>query len=210
MDIVSYIQNYPLKTFKRGELLLQKGDVSTQLMAIRDGFVKVTSISDNGIERLLWIAGRYDIAPTEQLFSKHGKVRFFYTALTDGSYYDVNKKEMLTLAETEPIVMGEIAKNMSLHYDDFLQRVDAVDTATVKERLMRTLRYLAQRLDSGPVVDLYSYGLKLSHQELSEMIGASRETTSLMLSELRRENLIQYSRQKLTVHVDDIQELLGD
>jgi CRP/FNR family cyclic AMP-dependent transcriptional regulator len=210
MDIVSYIQNYPLKTFKRGELLLQKGDVSTQLMAIRDGFVKVTSISDNGIERLLWIAGRYDIAPTEQLFSKHGKVRFFYTALTDGSYYDVNKKEMLALAETEPIVMGEIAKNMSLHYDDFLQRVDAVDTATVKERLMRTLRYLAQRLDSGPVVDLYSYGLKLSHQELSEMIGASRETTSLMLSELRRENLIQYSRQKLTVHVDDMQELLGD
>jgi CRP/FNR family cyclic AMP-dependent transcriptional regulator len=210
MDIVNYIQQFPTLTFRRGELLLQKGDISTQLMAIRDGFVKVTSISESGVERLLWIAGRYDLAPTEQLFSKHGKVRFFYTALTDGSYYAVDKKELLSVASGEPKIMSEIALNMSLHYDDFLQRIDAVDTASVKQRLMRTLRYLAQRLDAGAVVDLYSHGLKLSHQELSEMIGASRETTSLMLSELRKEKLIEYSRQSLIVHVDDVETALGD
>ena len=210
MDIVNYIQQFPTLTFRRGELLLQKGDASTQLMAIREGFVKVTSISESGVERLLWIAGRYDLAPTEQLFSKNGKVRFFYTALTDGSYYAVDKKQLLIVASGEPKIMSEIALNMSLHYDDFLQRIDAVDTASVKQRLMRTLRYLAQRLDAGAVVDLYSHGLKLSHQELSEMIGASRETTSLMLSELRKEELIEYSRQSLIVHVDDVETALGD
>lgn len=210
MDIVNYIQQFPTLTFRRGELLLQKGDATTQLMAIREGFVKVTSISESGVERLLWIAGRYDLAPTEQLFSKNGKVRFFYTALTDGSYYAVDKKQLLSVASGEPKIMSEIALNMSLHYDDFLQRIDAVDTASVKQRLMRTLRYLAQRLDAGAVVDLYSHGLKLSHQELSEMIGASRETTSLMLSELRKEKLIEYSRQSLIVHVDDVETALGD
>ena len=210
MDIVNYIQQFPTLTFRRGELLLQKGDATTQLMAIREGFVKVTSISESGVERLLWIAGRYDLAPTEQLFSKNGKVRFFYTALTDGSYYAVDKKQLLSVASGEPKIMSEIALNMSLHYDDFLQRIDAVDTASVKQRLMRTLRYLAQRLDAGAVVDLYSHGLKLSHQELSEMIGASRETTSLMLSELRKEELIEYSRQSLIVHVDDVETALGD
>ncbi|MDB5162648.1 MAG: transcriptional regulator, Crp/Fnr family [Candidatus Saccharibacteria bacterium] len=210
MDIVNYIQQFPTKTFRRGELLLQKGDPGVNLMAIRDGFVKVSSINANGVERLLWIAGRYDLTPTEQLFSKHNQVRFFYTALTDGSYYNVDKKELLTIAQNEPAVMAEIAKNMALHYDDFLQRVDAVDTATVKERLMRTLCYLAERLDSNETVDLYSYGLKLSHQELSEMIGSSRETTSLMLSELRKADLVRYSRQKLTVCVDKIKTLLGD
>ncbi len=210
IDIVNYIQQFPVKEFKRGELLLQKDDPGIHLMAIREGFIKVTSISSAGIERLLWIAGRYDIAPTEQLFSKRSKVRFFYTALTDGFYYEVDKKEFLTIADKEPAVMSEIAKNMSLHYDDFLQRIDAVDSATVKERIMRTLCYLAERLDASSIVDLYSYGLRLSHKELSEMIGSSRETTSLMLAELRKDQLIEYNRQKLAVYVDKIKIELGD
>jgi len=210
MKIASYIQNFPLKTFQRGELLLQKGDPGSQLMAIRDGFIKVTSINANGVERLIWIAGRYDIAPTEQLFSKHGNVRFFYTALTDGSYYAVEKADLLENANEDPAFMAEIAKNMSLHYDDFLQRIDAVDTATVKERLMRTLLYLAERLSADSVVDLYEHGLRISHQDLSSMIGSTRETTSVMLSELRNEELIEYSRQKLTVSVDKLKLELGD
>jgi len=190
--------------------LLQKGDSGSQLMAIRDGFIKVTSINANGVERLIWIAGRYDIAPTEQLFSKHGNVRFFYTALTDGSYYAVEKADLLENANEDPAFMAEIAKNMSLHYDDFLQRIDAVDTATVKERLMRTLLYLAERLSADSVVDLYEHGLRISHQDLSSMIGSTRETTSVMLSELRNEELIEYSRQKLTVSVDKLKLELGD
>jgi len=210
MDIASYIQKFPLKTFQRGELLLQKGDSSSQLMAIRDGFIKVTSINASGVERLVWIAGRYDIAPTEQLFSKHGQVRFFYTALTDGSFYDVEKNDLLDTANKDPIFMAEIAKNMALHYDDFLQRIDAVDTATVKERLMRTLLYLAERLSADSVVDLFEHGLRISHQDLSSMIGSTRETTSVMLAELRNEDLIEYSRQKLTVSVDKLKTVLGD
>ena len=210
MDIVSYIQNFPAKEFQRGELLLQKGDSGNRLMAIRDGFIKVTSINASGVERLVWIAGRYDIAPTEQLFAKHGEVRFFYTALTDGSYYEMDKAELLAIAEKDPVIMGEIARNMSIHYDDFLQRIDAVDTATVKERLMRTLCYLAERLSADETVDLYEYGLKVSHQDLSAMIGSTRETTSVMLSELRNEKLVHYSRQKLTVHVDKLKTKLGD
>jgi CRP-like cAMP-binding protein len=210
MDIVDYIQQFSLKEFRRGELLLQKGDPGTHLMAIREGFIKITSISTSGVERLLWIAGRYDVAPTEQLFSKSSNVRFFYTAMTDGSYYELDKKEFLASAENDPKIMSEIAKSMSLHYDDFLQRVDAVDSVTVKERLMRTLSYLAERLGASSIVDLYSYGLKLSHKEISEMISASRETTSLMLAELRKDKLIQYSRQKLIVDIDKIKLALGD
>jgi len=210
MDIATYIQNFPAKEFQRGELLLQKGDSSSQLMAIRNGFVKVTSINANGVERLVWIAGRYDIAPTEQLFSKHGEVRFFYTALTDGSFYEINKADLLSAASKDPVIMAEIARNMSIHYDDFLQRIDAVDSATVKERLMRTLCYLAERLSADSTVDLFEYGLKISHQDLSSMIGSTRETTSVMLSELRSEDLIQYSRQKFTVHVDKLKTTLGN
>lgn len=210
MNTVDYVQQFPLKEFKRGEILLQKDDSSDTIMAIRDGFVKITSISDNGVERMLWIAGRYDVAPTEQLFLASAKVRYFYTALTDGSYYMVDKKAFIASAHDNNELMTEIAKGMSSHYDDFLDRIDAIDTATVRERLLRTLCYLSERLSGGAEVDLYSQGLRLTHQDLASMVGSTRETTSLTLNEIRHEKLIDYNRKKFIVHVDTIQAILDE
>ena len=207
---MDYVKRFPLKTFKRSELLIQKGDRPEYVLAIREGFVKVTSISDTGVERLLWIAGRYDTAPTEQLFSHAPNVRYFYTALTDGSYYEVNKKDFLEKAASTPSLMAEIAKSMSTHYDALLEHIDAVDTATVKERLLRTLSYLAERLSGNTTVDLYTEGLHLTHSDFAALIGSTRETTSLILNEIRQQKLIDYSRKKFIVHVETIQKYLEE
>ena len=206
MNSVEYVQQFPLKEYNAGEMLLQKGDSLDCLMAIREGFVKITSITDTGIERLLWIAGRYDVLPTEQLFSKNAKVKYFYTALTNGTYYAVDKKSFLDVAFENSELMNEVARGMSAHYDDLLDRIDSVDTATVKERLVRTLCYLAERLSGSGTVDLYEAGLRLTHQDLAAMIGSTRETTSLTLNELRQDKLIQYNRKQFVVNVDRLLE----
>lgn len=208
MDYVEYIKHFPLKTFQKSELLLQKGDHAEYFIAIREGFVKITSINDTGTERLLWVAGRYDITPMEQLFSSRSNIRYFYTALTDGSFYAINKKDFMEKAKTTPLLMEQVAKGMASHYDDLLDHIDAVDASTVKERLMRILSYLAKRFSGDEEVDLYEEGLTLTHQDLASMIGSTRETTSLTLSQLRTEKLIDYDRLKFVVYVDKIEEKL--
>lgn len=208
MDIVEYVKEKPMREFSRGEILLPKDMPITSLLVIRTGYVKVTSISESGVERLVWIAGRYDITPTEQLFSRSGATQFFYTALTDGTYFELDKNDFLTKANAEPQIMTEIAKSMSSHYDDFMSRLDAVDAATIKERLLRTLYYLAQRVSADKEVDLLDYGLKLAHRDFAAMIGSTRETTSLTFGELRKENLIKYSRQQFIIYVDKIEAYL--
>ena len=206
MDILQYIKSFPIKDFKRGEVLLKKGDSISTLMAIRSGYVKVTSIADTGFERLTWIAGRYDIAPTEQLFTKQGESRFYYTGLTDGEYYSVHKKDFLEKAFNEPRLMTDIARTMSSHYDDSLQRVDAIEAVSVKSRLQQTLLYLAQRLSSDIEVNIFEYGLRLTHSDLASMIGSTRETTSLILSELRAEKVIHYTRTCFIINTARIRE----
>lgn len=207
---MDYVKQFPLRKFQRGELILQRGEPIESLFALRTGFVKVTSINADGIERLVWIAGRYDVAPTEQLFTRHGNTRFFYTALTDGDYYEIDKPSFLTMTKNNPELMAEIARSMSLHYDDFLYRVDAMDASTIKERLLRTLLYLAERLSADDHVNLYEHGLRLTHNDLAAMIGSTRETTSLMLSELRSDGFIEYSRKHFIVHVNDVKNVLED
>lgn len=208
MNSVDYIKQFPLRHFRRGTVLLQRGDPRQFLMAIREGYVKVTSISDAGIERLLWVAGRYDLVPLEQLFARSTDTHYFYTALTDGSYYEVDYTNFLQTAQSDPTFMQEIARGMSEHYDDFLQRIDAIDGLTVRERLIRTLHYIAQRFSAGESVDLRAEGLGVTHQDIAAMIGSTRETTSLELAALRREGLVTYDRRCFIIHADKLQAAL--
>ncbi len=200
MDVIDFVKECPVTAFTKDELILSAGDVSDSLLAIRSGFVKVTSIDDEGNERMLWIAGRYDIIPTEGLFSRHRPLKFFYTALTDGDLFQINKSEFLNKAATDLRLMTEIATSMSGHYDDLLSRVNSIGQGMVRDKLIATLHYLATRFSADDSVDLYGLGLHLTHKDLADMIGSTRETTSLELQRLKVAGLVDYDRTRFIVH----------
>lgn len=202
MDVINFVKKYPIKSFTKGQMLISGGDTSDVLLALSSGYVKVTALDDAGNERLLWIAGRYDIVPTERLFSRHTPLQFFYTALSDGAAYQINKADFLAYATTDLRLMTEIATSMSTHYDDLLSRISSIEQTNVRDKLIATLRYLAERFSADTSVDLHQLGLKLTHKDLAEMIGSTRETTSLELQKLNKLGWISYDRTKFIIHLD--------
>lgn len=207
MESIEFIKKFPVRTFIKGETLLREGEDTNVLLAVQKGFIKVTSLTNEGEEKLLWLAGRYDIAPTEQLFTMRGTLRFFYTALSDGSAYQVDKAEFLAYAKGNPGLMTEIATSMSDHYDDLLKIIDSIEKTAVRDKLISTLTYLAQRFSASDIVDLYALGLKLTHSDLASMIGSTRETTSLELAKLRSIGAVDYDRTKFIIDVDKLSSL---
>lgn len=204
MDSTTFIKQFPIVEFKKGDILLHKDSPITHLFAIRTGYIKAVSISSSGDERLTWLAGRYDIVPTEQLFSVRGLATFYYVALTDGSYYSIDKPTFITACNTQPSLMKEVAYAMTLHYDDLLYRIDSIDALSVRERLTRTLLYLAKRVSAASEVNMTEHGLILTHTDLAAMIGAARETTSHALSQLRSEKAITYNRKEFIIHTKQL------
>ncbi|MDB5187470.1 MAG: CarD family transcriptional regulator [Candidatus Saccharibacteria bacterium] len=202
MDVIDFVKKYPIKSFTKGESLLSEGSISDTLLAIRTGYVKVTSIDDLGNERMLWIAGRYDIVPTERLFSQRSPLQFFYTALSDGELFQIKKSDFLSKAKEDVKLMAEIATGMSGHYDDLLSRIDTIGQSSIRDKLIATLRYVAQRFSADQSVDLYQLGLHMTHKDLADMIGSTRETTSLELHKLRTAGMIEYDRTRFIVHTD--------
>lgn len=200
MDVIDYIKNCPIKHFDKGQVVISEGDISDTLLAIRNGFIKVTSLDTEGNERMLWIAGRYDIAPTERLFSRHSPLQFFYTALSDCDVYQIDKADFLAKAKSDVTLMTEIATSMSSHYDDLLARVNSIGQTSIHDKLLATLSYVAKRFSAEDSVDLYKLGLRLTHKDIAEMIGSTRETTTLELRRLQDAGSIEYDRTKFIVH----------
>ena len=204
MDSIAFVKQFPVVTFQKGDVLLSEGQPSTSLFAIQTGFVKVTSLDENGVENLLWIEGRYDTVPTEKFFSLRDTVQFYYTALSDGAYYDIDKKSFLEYAHDNPGLMGEIAANMSSHYDDLLQRVNSIEQVTVQKKLIATLCYLAEKLSASEVVDFTEAGLRLTHSDFAAMVGSTRETVSLELQKLKTTGGIYYDKSSFVVYLDKL------
>lgn len=207
-DLVEAIKQFPLRTFAKGESILHAGQPADTLYAIRHGFAKVDSISSNGSQQLIWIASRYDIIPTESLFRTRGELHFFYTALTDLEVYAIPKKDFLVMCGKDPAVMREIAISMSAHYDDLLIRLRSVEQSSIREKLIYTLHYIATRFSSEPVVNLGELGLKINHQDIGQMIGATRETTAIELKRLKDEGLIDYTRSNFSINAELLEPLL--
>jgi CRP/FNR family cyclic AMP-dependent transcriptional regulator len=202
MDVINYVKNSPVKHFNKGEIIISEGAISDTLLAIRSGFIKVTSLDNEGNERMLWIAGRYDIVPTERLFSRHSPLQFFYTALSDCDVYQINKADFLAKAKSDVGLMTEVATSMSSHYDDLLARVNSIGQTSIHEKLVATLLYVAERFSAEQSVDLYQLGIHLTHKDLAEMIGSTRETISLELQKLKQSGHIDYDRSKFIVYTD--------
>ena len=203
---VDYIKQFPLHVFEKGSVLVPEGLEASNVFAIQSGYIKVSTLDDAGSQQFLWIAGRYDIVPAELLFSKNAPVGFYYTTLSEVVAYAIPKKEFLRHASENLVFMSEIARGMSMHYDDLLYRLRSVEQTKAKNKIALTLLNLGRRFSADDVVHLGELGLELTHQDIADMVGMTRETTSLELGKLRSEKYISYNRGKLTLFISALEQ----
>jgi CRP/FNR family transcriptional regulator len=208
LDIVDYVKSLPVRTFDKDELLLASGDASDTFFAVREGFIKATTTEESGRERLLWIAGRYDIAPLERFFT-HKILQYDYVGYTNGSAYVISKDDLHKVLREQPGAAFEIARGLSEHFDDVSERLSAIGKADVRSKLLHTLYNLSVKFSSGDITPLHELGLNLTHQDIADMIGASREVVSIELGKAREDGFVDYDRSTFTVNAARIRDEMG-
>lgn len=208
MDFISYVKQLPIRQFSKDELLLASGDPSDTFLAVREGFIKATSTEDSGRQRMLWIAGRYDIAPLERFFT-HRPLQYDYVGYTDGSAFVVSKQALHEMLTQNPAAALEVAHGLSEHFDDVSERLSAIGQADIHRKLLHTLYGVATKFSSQAIVALDEIGLNLTHQDLADMIGASREVVSVELSKARKKGFVDYTRSTLSVDTTKIKDELN-
>ena len=81
-------------------------------------------------------------------------------------------------------------------------RLEEATFRSIPARLASLLLRLVE--DSGPVIDRYM------HQELAEMLGTYRETTTQALNEFKAQGLIEIGRKRIDIRdPEGLQELAG-
>lgn len=209
-ELLKLLSGYPVKKFEAGETLFYQGEVPAVALVVTSGFVKAYSISQAGDERIVNINGPGDIIPTPWVFNRASSGLYYYQALVDCEVSQVPKEELVKKLFNDPEITKLIAEKYILDFSASLMRITALEQARARDKIMFTLLFLIQRYGKEVVPGHFSLGLQLTHQTIADLVGLTRETTAVELSNLKKSKVLSYKRQKYLIKRDLLLKKMGE
>lgn len=185
------------KTFARGNSVYLPSDSAAGVLLVAEGRIRLSSLTPDGKQAIL-------------AFVEPGEV-FGELALLDAGAREEYAEAVA--ASTVILLPGDLLQQFlmeSPHFSLGITRLIGLRRRRVERRLKSLLfRSTRERLGSLLLELVEQYGrpvpegilidLKLSHQDLASIIGATRESVTLLLGELQSEGLVVVSRQRVVV-----------
>lgn len=183
--------------YKRGESIYLTGDPSDAVYFLKQGRVKLSYLDESGKRLTLAICERGEPFGEMALVGEERR-SLEASSLEDVWLCWIAKEDLLRFAEEHPRLSLRIAKLIGWRWREIENRLEDLLFKDVPTRLARTLWKLAEaygrRVEEGVQI-----GPRITHRELADLVGSTRETTTLMLNQFKEEGLIGKGWSKIII-----------
>lgn len=187
------------RSFTKKRTILFQGEAPRSAQIIENGIVKVYGITNGGEQRTITLLMPGDVFPMSWVFGKSNAAMYYYEAVTDCIVYAVDKEEYDKALASHPEIKETIYSNYLSHYITATMHIYALEQSHAQDKLNYILQYLVARFGVEQPNGMSKIQLRLSHQDIAEMVGITRETTAVELHKFKRKGFIDY--QKFTYYV---------
>lgn len=208
-QIEALVNRFPRLTFKKGELLFRPFEPLAHVFFLKSGFVHAYATSEAGNELTVNIFRPGSIIPLSQLLDKNLEENLYsYEALGPVTANKIPKAKMLALIDENPALMNFFLRRFGAALNRSSIQLEAVIFGTAAQKVAAAL-YLTyvrfSRLDLGGREKI---AFLLTHRQLANMTGLTRETVSSEMIKFKREKLVYYRTGKITIlEPDRLKEL---
>jgi CRP/FNR family transcriptional regulator len=194
------------RRFLRDDVVFRQGDPPDGVCVVKKGVLKIVSVSDQGTEQVLHILRTGDVFGELILI---GKPRpFTAIALTDATVSILPTSIVQDLLATSPAFSRNYLRLLSMRLYELERTFPALVQAWPHHRLAKELLHLAEDLgDETPKGTRLT--LRLTHELLSNLIGASRETVTLLIHKFEEIGLLRREGRDLLLNRKRLAEYLG-
>lgn len=183
--------------YKRGETIYLPGDPSDAVYFVKMGRVKLSHRDKGGKSVTIRVCEPGE--PFGEMAAIGQGVRHLEaTALDDVWLCWVGRERFTRFAEAHPQIALRIAKFIGLHRQELENRLEDLLFLDVQTRLALTLLKLADK-HGHKVGNAIQLKIRITHRELGELIGATRETTTAELNRLKRDGIVIRRLGKLVI-----------
>jgi CRP/FNR family transcriptional regulator len=196
--------NVPRRLVAAGEVIHPADSPADRVYFIDRGEVRLYQPGPDGTVRLVEILGPGDWFGVAALAGSTTCEKSA-TAITTTAIAQIPVEQFLSVLEQD-------AKASVLFLCDLAKRLHAARSATSRfvfddceRRILKTLIDFSRTAAASPTTG-DEVALRITHQQLAQAIGVARETVSLALTKLRRQNLVQTGRNRLVFNPITLQK----
>jgi CRP-like cAMP-binding protein len=186
-----------VRSFHRGEIIYFPSEPGQSVLVLLRGRVKIKAITPDGKETILAFFEEGELFGELAILGEEPRNEYA-EAVEETQVLALPRQGLLWLMEQRPDVALCITKLVGFRRRRIENRLRNILFRTNRERIVGLLLEL---LDSHgqPRGIHWEIRLQLSHQELANLIGSTRETVTLTLGQLQRERLIRVDRRRITI-----------
>lgn len=180
------------KVFKRNQILISQGDYSRSLFLIETGRTKVFSNDDEGKQTIFAFLGAGDYCGELSLLDAEPRSASV-VALEKTIALQLSYTQFDEFLKTHPETSYSIFKTLTSRIRQMDQTICNLTSLDAYGRIVQILYQEAQD-ENGRIITQ-----RLTQQDIAEMVGASREMVSRILTELRKGEYISVDKKRITI-----------
>lgn len=193
-----FFSKYKTQKFKKGISLIRGGEDPACVYYLKKGYVKMSSIFANGSELTLNIFKPGTFFPAIWLIGGIDNV-YYYQTISTAQVIKAPKIETLDFLENNTGIYHDLTKRLLIGLDGLLQNIQYLlygnSTSRVASAILVSAKRFGKRFKNGSVL----IDLTLTHQEIANLAGIARETTSIIIKKFERSGIITQSHKKIII-----------
>ena len=182
----------------------------TTVYAIKQGIVKSYNLTSHGEEKPISFSTEGQIFPLGWVFGKLHRAQYYYEAFSDCVLYRVPPDDYLNFLKQNPDVMFLTLDRVVANLLNHQMRINALGQSKASKKVLHTLHFLALSFGHDLRPDVVEIPLPFTQQDLANVMGLTRETTSTELKKLVTQGVIFYKSHSYVVRSDKLNDLLDD
>jgi CRP/FNR family transcriptional regulator len=177
---------------------------------IKKGIVKIYNITADGEERVVGYESEDGLIPIEWLFSRSQVSLYYYDTFTDCEVVRIPKDELIdTLNHNPQATRAYLNRSLAMLMGSTIH-LHALQQPKARQKLLYIMQYLVLRFGKEHPKGKQTIELRLTHQEIANIIGITRETVSTEISRLIKEDVLSIDDYRYVVNMDKAIRLLGE
>lgn len=194
-EIKALAQRMHVKEYRKRETIYFDGDTSDMVYLIRQGKVRLSTLDEHGNRLSLHHLKKGDIFGVMALAGQQ-KRNWTASAIQKTELVMIHKDDLFKLQQTNPKLGLKITKLVGKHTLFIENKLQDLMFKNVKDRLIYTLSKLAKEHGESTASQIT---IKITQQELAQLVGATRESVSPALGELEQSGVINREYGKIIV-----------
>lgn len=202
----------PMSRVQKGAIIISPDTENQNLYFLKQGRVRLFKVNEDGKQLTIGLLGKGNIFGETETFST-GSGSAYVEAIDDALVCVLGKKDFEILLMKRPQVALKMVSILTQRIRESEEMLENLAFRDVRYRLLYLLAKLAKSFgeqSSSERAPFTKLDLNLSHQELANMIGATRESVSVTLSQLAKDGFVTTGRKEIAVDLQKAEEILEE